>query len=105
MNIRKTDTEVEKLLREEIRRAMNELFEAMDRMAAVEGAPMTQKEIQTEIDAVRTARRARGRCYQHCRLRAALDGSAARATHGKWWSVPETPEPPIKTGKEINPAR
>lgn len=50
---------VEKLLREEIRRrAVNELFEAMDRMAAVEGPPMTEDEIQAEIDAVRAARRA-----------------------------------------------
>lgn len=50
---------VEKLLREEIRRrAVTELFEAMDRMAAVEGPPMTEDEIQAEIDAVRAARRA-----------------------------------------------
>ena len=55
--------EIEKLLREEIRRrAVGELFEAMDRMAAVEGPPMTEDEIQAEIDAVRAARRAaRGR--------------------------------------------
>ncbi|OGA62049.1 MAG: hypothetical protein A3G81_03190 [Betaproteobacteria bacterium RIFCSPLOWO2_12_FULL_65_14] len=53
---------VERLLREEIRRrAVNELFEAMDRMAAVEGPPMTEDEIQAEIDAVRAARRARRR--------------------------------------------
>jgi hypothetical protein len=57
-----SDAEIEKLLREEIRRrATTELFEAMDRMAAVEGAPMTEEEIQAEIDAVRAARRARGR--------------------------------------------
>ena len=57
-----SDAEIEKLLREEIRRrAAIELFEAMDRMAAVEGAPMTEEEIQAEIDAVRAARRARGR--------------------------------------------
>ena len=53
-------TEIEKLLRDEIRRrTVNELFEAMDRMAAVEGPPMTEDEIQAEIDAVRAARRAR----------------------------------------------
>lgn len=54
---------IEKLLREEIRRrAVGELFQAMDRMAAVEGPPMTEDEIQAEIDAVRAARRvARGR--------------------------------------------
>ncbi len=51
--------EIEKLLREEIRRrAVGELFEAMDRMAAAEGPPMTEDEIQAEIDAVRAARRA-----------------------------------------------
>jgi hypothetical protein len=51
--------EIENLLREEIRRrAVGELFEAMDRMAAVEGPPMTEDEIQAEIDAVRAARRA-----------------------------------------------
>lgn len=55
--------EIERLLREEIRRKqVGELFEAMDRMAAVEGEPMTEDEIQAEIDAVRAARRAaRGR--------------------------------------------
>lgn len=52
---------VEKFLREEIRRrATNELFEAMDRMGAVEGVPMTEEEIQVEIDAARAARRERG---------------------------------------------
>ena len=50
---------IEKLLREEIRRrTVNELFGAMDRIATIEGPPMTEEEIQAEIDAVRTARRA-----------------------------------------------
>lgn len=55
--------EIERLLREEIRRKqVGELFGAMDRMAAVEGEPMSEDEIQAEIDAVRAARRAaRGR--------------------------------------------
>ena len=53
---------MENLLREEVRRrTVNELFEAMDRMAAVEGPPMTEDEIQAEIDAVRASRRARRR--------------------------------------------
>ena len=53
---------LERLLRDEIRRrSVNELFGAMDRMAAVEGPPMTEEEIQAEIDAVRAARRARRR--------------------------------------------
>lgn len=52
--------EIERLLREEIRRRqVGELFEAMDRMAAVQGEPLTEDEIQAEIDAVRTARQAR----------------------------------------------
>lgn len=50
---------IEKLLREAMRRrAVGELFEAMDRMDAAGGTPMTEDEIQTEIDAVRAARRA-----------------------------------------------
>ena len=54
---------IQRLPREEIRRRqVGELVEAMDRMAAVEGEPMTEDEIQAEIDAVRAARRnARGR--------------------------------------------
>lgn len=51
---------IEALLREAIRRrALNELQEAMDRMAAVEGPPMTPQEIQEEIKAARAERRAR----------------------------------------------
>ena len=58
-----TPEAIAQILREEIRRrSVNELFNAMDRMAAVPGEPMTEDEIQAEIDAVRTARRAaRGR--------------------------------------------
>lgn len=58
-----SEAEIERLLREEIRRRqLGELFDAMDRMAAVEGEPMTEDEIQAEIDAARAARRAaRGR--------------------------------------------
>lgn len=58
-----TPQAIEELLREAMRkRAVRELFEAMDRMHAVPGTPMTEDEIQAEIDAVRAARRAaRGR--------------------------------------------
>ena len=58
-----TPQAIEELLREAIRkRAVGELFEAMERMHAVPGTPMTEDEIQAEIDAVRAARRAaRGR--------------------------------------------
>jgi hypothetical protein len=48
---------IEGLSREEIRRrALKELHEAMDRMAAVDQPPMTEQEIQGEIDGVRSAR-------------------------------------------------
>lgn len=50
----------ERMVREAIRRrALAELREAMDRMAAVEGAMMTPEEIQAEIRAARAQRRAR----------------------------------------------
>ncbi len=39
-------------------RAVGELFEAMDRMEAEGGMPMTEDEVQAEVDAVRAARRA-----------------------------------------------
>ena len=53
-----TPEAVARMLREEIRRrSVNELFEAMDRMAAVPGEPMTEDEIQAEVDAVRAAHR------------------------------------------------
>lgn len=38
---------------------VDELFAAMDRMAALESPPMTEAEIQAEIDAARAERRAR----------------------------------------------
>ncbi len=58
-----TPESIAQMLREEIRRrSVSELFEAMDRMAAVPGEPMTEDEIQAEIDAARATRRAaRGR--------------------------------------------
>ena len=58
-----SDEAIEKLFREAIERqqGIGELFAAMDRMAAVEGEPMSEEEIQAEIDAARAERRARGR--------------------------------------------
>jgi hypothetical protein len=54
-----TTPALEGLLREEMRRrAQSELRGAMDRMAAIEETPMTEEEIQVEIDAVRAERRA-----------------------------------------------
>jgi hypothetical protein len=51
---------IEALLRDAMRRkAVGELFEAMDRMAQVDVPPMSEAEIQAEIDAVRAERRAR----------------------------------------------
>ena len=55
-----TPEAISQMLREEIRRrSVAELFQAMDRMAAVPGEPMTEDEIQAEIDAVRRAARGR----------------------------------------------
>jgi uncharacterized protein YnzC (UPF0291/DUF896 family) len=55
-----TPEAVEQMVREAIRRrALKELKQAMDRMAAVEGPVMTPEEIQEEIRAARAERRAR----------------------------------------------
>lgn len=55
-----TQEAIERMMREAIRRrALSELKEAMDRMAAVEGREMTPEEIQEEIKAARAERRAR----------------------------------------------
>ncbi len=52
---------IERLLREAIRqRAAGELFEAMDKLAALNLPPMSEDEIQAEIEAVRRERRAIG---------------------------------------------
>ena len=49
---------IEQMVREAIRRrAMEELKQAMNRMAAVEGPVMTPKEIQEEIRAARAEQR------------------------------------------------
>jgi len=58
-----SDEAVEKLFREAIERqqGIGELFSAMDRMAAVDGEPMSEDEIQAEIDTARAGRRARRR--------------------------------------------
>jgi hypothetical protein len=58
-----TSEAIAKLLREAMERqqGIDELFAAMDRMAAVEGEPMSEEEIQAEIDAARAERRARRR--------------------------------------------
>lgn len=51
---------IEQMVRDAIRwRAIGELKQAMDRMAAVEGPAMTPAEIQEEIRAARAERRAR----------------------------------------------
>ena len=55
-----TPQAIERLLREAVRsKAVAELFEAADRMAAADIPPMTMQEIQAEVDAVRKARRER----------------------------------------------
>ena len=51
---------IEKLLRAAMRkRAAGELFQAMDEIAALSLPPMSEEEIQAEIDAVRRERRER----------------------------------------------
>ncbi|OGA00193.1 MAG: hypothetical protein A3H35_20700 [Betaproteobacteria bacterium RIFCSPLOWO2_02_FULL_62_17] len=55
-----TPQAIEHLLREAVRsKAVNELFETADRLAAAGIPPMTMQEIQVEVDAVRKARRER----------------------------------------------
>jgi len=50
---------LERLLRDEIRRRrVNQLFEAADRLAALDIPPLTETEVEAEIQAARTARRA-----------------------------------------------
>jgi len=55
-----TPQAIERLLREAVRRkAVGELFEAADQLAAANIPPMTMQEIQAEVDAVRKVRRER----------------------------------------------
>jgi hypothetical protein len=50
---------LERLLREEInRRRVEQLFAAADRLAALDLPPLTESEVEAEIQAVRTQRRA-----------------------------------------------
>ena len=54
-----TPEAIEAMLRERLRRQrVDELFAAMDKMVAVGGSPMTEAEIQAEIEAARAERRA-----------------------------------------------
>ena len=55
-----TPQALEAMLRETLRKQrVDELFTAMDKMAAVEMPAMTEAEIQVEIEAARIERRAR----------------------------------------------
>ena len=55
-----TSQAIERLLREAVRsKAVNELFETADRLAAANIPTMTMDEIQAEVDVVRKARRER----------------------------------------------
>lgn len=55
-----TPQALEAMLRERLRnQRVGELFAAMDKMAALGGTPMTEQEIQAEIEAARAERRAR----------------------------------------------
>lgn len=54
------DEALERVFREALRRkAVNELFDALDEIEAAKLPPMTEAEIQVEIDAARAERRAR----------------------------------------------
>jgi len=54
-----TPETLERLLREEVRRRrVDELFEAADRLAALNTPPLTDAEIEAEIQAARAERRA-----------------------------------------------
>lgn len=53
-----TPDAIETLLREEVRRRrVDELFEAADRLAAINSAPMSEAEIEAEIMDARAVRR------------------------------------------------
>ena len=53
-----TPESIESLLRSEIRRRhVNQLFAAADKLAGLDELPMTEAEIEAEIQAVRNARR------------------------------------------------
>ncbi len=50
---------LERLLRDELRRGrVNQLFEAADRLAKIETPPLTETEVEAEIQAARSSRRA-----------------------------------------------
>lgn len=53
-----TPEAIETLLREEIRRRrVNQLFEAADRLANLDAPPLTESEVEAEIEAARRSRR------------------------------------------------
>lgn len=54
-----TPEAIEGLLREEIRRRrVSQLFEAADRLAGLDIPPLTESEVEAEIEAARRSRRA-----------------------------------------------
>ena len=54
-----TPQAIESLIRAEIRRRrVDQLFEAADRLAALEMPPLTEAEVEAEVQAVRNERRA-----------------------------------------------
>ena len=54
-----TPQAIEALLREEIRRRrVNQLFSAADRLANLDVPPLTESEVEAEIEAARRSRRA-----------------------------------------------
>jgi len=51
-----TPQAIEQLLREEIRRRVSQLLKAADRLAALDAPPLTEAQVEAEIQAVREAR-------------------------------------------------
>jgi hypothetical protein len=51
-----TPQAIEQLLREEIRRRVGQLFDAADRLSALDAPPLTEAEVEVEIQAAREAR-------------------------------------------------
>ena len=55
-----TPESIQRLLQAEIRRRRREaLFQAADRLAAIDAPPLTESEVETEIQAARSERRSR----------------------------------------------
>ena len=60
-SLRPSPEAIEAMLREQLKkRRIDELFDAADRLAVADLPPMTEEEVQAEVDPVRAERRAHG---------------------------------------------